>query len=164
MDIVKKAREFAKEKHEGQTYGDLPYSFHLDGVRRLVTFYTNGDPVCETVAWLHDVIEDTEANYMEVKKRFGFVIADAVKLVTDKPGKNRFERHLNTYYRIRTNEIALIVKLCDRLSNMRQSRGTPKAGMYIKEYERFKFALYTPGHDLLWEALDLAAHELRMQR
>lgn len=163
MDIVEKAKQFAIEKHGDQKYGgDRPYSYHLEQVAG-ATYIFGNDPICTVVAWLHDVLEDTETTYLEVVEKFGATIAKAVRALTDKSGNNRANRQLNTYYIIRDNPIALKVKLCDRLANMQESVGVQdKAGMYKKEYLWFKFALYRPGqHEGLWNALDVAWEELK---
>ena len=80
--------------------------------------------------------------------------------MTDKEGKNRRERHLNTYAYIRENEEAVLVKLCDRISNIEESlknQKENKKSMYKKEYSSFKFALYDPRHSIakkLWDVYD----------
>ncbi len=163
MDIVEEAKQFAIEKHGDQKYGgDRPYKYHLEEVAG-ATYLFCKDPLCAAVAWLHDVLEDTDTKYIEIENKFGPTIAKAVLALTDKDGKNRATRQLNTYYIIRDNPIALKVKLCDRLCNMQESVGVEdKAGMYKKEYLWFKFALYRPGqHTGLWNNLDAAWEELK---
>ncbi len=163
MDLVEEAKQFAIEKHGDQKYGgDRPYSYHLQQVVGATYIFAN-DQLCATVAWLHDVLEDTDTKYSEIEKKFGRTIAQAVLALTDKDGKNRATRQLNTYYIIRDNPIALLVKLCDRFANMEESIGVQdKAGMYKKEYLWFKFALYKPGqHDGLWRALDNSWEKLK---
>ena len=161
MDIVQKAMVIATKAHEGQTYGDKPYTYHLRRVADIVKLNTN-DPVCEAVAWLHDTLEDTSTTYRDLRKVFGETIADAVLELTESDGYNRLTRQLYTYHRVRQNNIAMVVKLCDRLSNMQESKGKSKGKVYLKEYERFKFALFIPDMwDDLWDQLDIAYDELK---
>ena len=88
---------------------------------------------------------------------FGQGVAEIVSDVTDGAGKNRLERHLNTYYRTRMNDLSILVKMCDRWHN--QQRSTERAErfmeMYHREYLYFKFALYQPNfYEDFWAELD----------
>lgn len=161
MDIVQKAQEVATEAHADQFYGDKPYTYHLRRVAEMVHLYTK-DPVGEAVAWLHDILEDTSTSYRDLDNIFGETIADAVLELTEPCGPNRMTRQLYNYHRIRGNNISMIVKLCDRMVNMQESKGSAKGKMYLKEYERFKFALFVPDlWDDLWDDLDAAYDELK---
>ena len=164
MDIVKEARYYAILKHKDQKYDNKPYLVHLEGVAELVEEHSEGCPVCQAVAYLHDIVEDTDVTTRQLCDLFGFVIGNSVYDLTDKEGKNRVERQLNTYHRIKGNRIAMIVKLCDRLFNMRQSAGKPLGNMYLKEYLRFKFALYNDdmSFEKLWGELDKAYEDLKL--
>lgn len=160
MDIVEKAKEFAIKAHGSQKYGEHPYSYHLEKVAGAAAAFTC-DPIYQAVAWLHDVLEDTDTNISSIINTFGPFIADTVHDLTDKPGKNRLEKHLNTYSKLRKNKIAKTIKLCDRLVNMQESVGKDIGKMYKKEYLQFKFAFYEPGeHKEIWNALDATYKKL----
>lgn len=154
---LKEARECAIELHGNQLYGHHPYIIHPDRVVFLLQRF-GASLTAQIAGYLHDTKEDTGVTLEELKQKFGEEVALIVDLVTDKPGKNRLERHLNTYYLIRTNKEAVMVKLCDRLANMENcvaNRSKNHAQMYEKEYMQFKFALYTPNEfEEIWAELD----------
>lgn len=153
-DLINRVVDYAREKHKGMKYDDK--DFFDTHVRHVVDVLQNFNPTEAEIcaAYLHDSIEDTEATYEEIVLLFGEEIADIVSRVTDKPGKNRLERHLNTYYILRRNPSAIKVKLADRISNMSRSLGLEFEKMYEKEYVAFKFALYDGNHLEMWEELD----------
>lgn len=73
-------------------------------------------------ALLHDLIEDSEVAYENIKKEFGTKIADNVLLLTiDKEIKDRTERDKNNLDKIITagDRVIIIVKLDDILDNSR---------------------------------------------
>ena len=152
------ALAFAKEKHKNQRYGSHPYDVHFLEVVALLKKY-GADKVGILAGYLHDTMEDTETTYEEIKFSFGVDVADIVYLLTDKPGKNRTERHLATYHLIRGSKTATLVKLCDRMANMQQclrSKDLARSKMYSKEYMSFKFALFSDivEHEQVWKDLD----------
>jgi (p)ppGpp synthase/HD superfamily hydrolase len=55
--VKNKAKEFAIIAHGDQKYGEHPYSVHVDEVAHIASEYGELD---EAVAFLHDVVEDTE--------------------------------------------------------------------------------------------------------
>lgn len=149
------AREFAIRHHRDQKYGDQPYVVHLDAVAK------NAEPYGEqaqTVAYLHDILEDTSCSFEELEAAFGRDVANAVQLLTDEPGTNRKERKLKTNKKLRetSNSLALLVKACDRLANARASQAHPeKLNMYSREYAEFKASVHRPGLcDEIWSELD----------
>jgi len=176
------AREFAIKAHGDQRYGKEPdappYSVHLDQVARLVATVLEGPPWPGTltgwgydqaasavaVAYLHDVVEDTDCTLDDVKAAFGSQVAEAVALVTDEPGKNRKERKAKTYAKLANAPtstaglVARIVKAADRLANVRACKKNGNEGllrMYQKEHSAFRQAVRLPGLcDALHEALD----------
>lgn len=163
-DLINRVVEYAREKHKGMKYDGK--DFFDTHVRHVVDVLQNYNPseaeVC--AAYLHDSIEDTNATYEEIVLLFGEEIADIVSRVTDKPGKNRLERHINTYYILRRNPSAIKVKLADRLSNMSRSLGLKFASMYEKEYVAFKFALYDGNHQEMWTELDSLYEQVKKEK
>jgi len=141
-----KAREFAIRRHGGQKYGKHPYSVHLDAVANISLDY--GDDAV-AIAYLHDVVEDTDTTLNEIEAEFGLFISQCVSLLTDEPGVNRKERKAKTYEKM-TNvsgefKLALIVKTADRLANIRACVAQNNRGlfrMYTKEHSVFKQAVY----------------------
>lgn len=163
-DLIKRVVDYAREKHEGMKYDGK--DFFDTHVRHVVDVLQNYNPTEAEVcaAYLHDSIEDTPATYEEIVLLFGEEIADIVSRVTDKPGKNRLERHLNTYYILRRNPSAIKVKLADRISNMSRSLGLEYEKMYAKEYIVFKFALYDGSHQEMWAELDKIYEEIKRKK
>lgn len=156
--LLVEAKTFAAFWHKDQKYGDGPYTDHLESVACCTFSYTK-DPLCEIVAWLHDILEDTPCPIKSIEDSFGSTIANAVVAITEPKEGSRGHRHLMTYWKIRANPIALAVKLCDRLSNMQASLGVKhKRRLYITEYPIFKAALYNPTdsekYQKLWSRLD----------
>jgi (p)ppGpp synthase/HD superfamily hydrolase len=165
-DLIERAKLFALNAHKDQTHGSVPITVHLEAVTNKateeITKYFDGyfDGIIDVViaaAWLHDTVEDTDTDISTIEKEFGIDVAEIVWDVTDGPGENRLQRHLNTYHRTRQNDLSIFVKMCDRWHN--QKRSTENAErfmeMYHREYLYFKFALYTPGvFDDFWEQLD----------
>lgn len=157
-------RAFAITAHSGQTYGDAPYSVHLEAV---VVIVATVDPSyrAKAVAYLHDVLEDTEADVLDIADLFGHTIASAVSLVTDPEGyPNRKTRKSKLHKSLaaldpatESHRLALLVKAADRLANVRASTGDApsKLRMYQKEHKAFRPACYRPGLcDAIWAELD----------
>ncbi|MCW5201811.1 HD domain-containing protein [Desulfobulbus sp. US4] len=163
--MITKAREFALKHHGEQKYGEHPYVVHLDAVAELVQQYGETAVV---IAYLHDVVEDTDASLHDIKKEFGGLIADCVAVLTDEPGGDRKERKGKTYSKMARvcgeTEIALLVKAADRLANMRACVADKKERLlkvYKAEYPVFKEAVYRPGMcEEIWvELTGLAGEE-----
>lgn len=154
-----KARDFAIAAHKNQMYGVHPYSYHLDAVASIVRKYGEA---AEVVAYLHDVVEDTDVSLDEIEKQFGSLVARCVAILTDEPGKDRKERKSKTYAKMAkvTGEknLALLVKAADRLANVRASvadKNNKLIEMYKSEYSVFKSAVYRDGLcEEIWHELE----------
>lgn len=157
--LVPRAAEYARAKHAGQTYGpDKPYSYHLERAAGIAACSLRSD-AATAAAWLHDVLENTDATLEELERLFGYEVRAIVEAVTDSPGKNRRERHALTYPRTRALPLAVGVKLCDRIANVEACRednpGLLK--MYRDEQAEFRAALYREGEwKMLWGRLEVA--------
>jgi (p)ppGpp synthase/HD superfamily hydrolase len=83
--IWQQAASFAARLHAGQVRKDglTPYVAHPFRVALTVRHaFAVDDPVALAAALLHDVIEDTTADYDEVQEQFGTEVADAVAALT----------------------------------------------------------------------------------
>ena len=157
--MLEQARAFALAAHGDQMYGARPYSFHLDAVVRLLSPY---GIEAQVIGYLHDVVEDTEVSEGEIRQHFGRLIAECVGLLTDAPGANRAERKARTYARLATvdgpTEVALVVKVADRLANVRTCLIDDRRGLrevYSREHPAFRRAAYREGLcEPLWVELD----------
>ncbi len=148
MDVPS-ARAFALSAHASQQYGDESYSVHLDAVARIAAPYGES---AQIIAYLHDVVEDTEIQLTQVQEHFGMLVAECVALLTDEPGQNRKERKSKTYAKLAkvsgATELALIVKASDRLANVRACVAGDKRDlwlMYETEHPIFRTSAYRAG-------------------
>lgn len=108
---VRRARALAVDAHRGQVdKAGLPYIEHPT---RVVGHLE--DPTAEeaTVAWLHDVVEDTSVTLEDIEAAFGSRVAGAVDAITCRPGESK----LDYYARVKLNPIALTVKAADLSDN-----------------------------------------------
>ncbi|MEJ7553456.1 MAG: bifunctional (p)ppGpp synthetase/guanosine-3',5'-bis(diphosphate) 3'-pyrophosphohydrolase, partial [Aquificaceae bacterium] len=123
---VKKAIEFIEEKHAGQyRKSGEPYVVHpLEVAIILAELDMDIDTV--VAGLLHDVLEDTETTYEELKENFGKDVADIVEGVT-KLGKIHFkdvetqkaENYRKLILAFSKDLRVIFVKLADRLHNMK---------------------------------------------
>jgi len=157
--MKEKAREFAVERHGEQKYGDLPYFVHLDEVAEIASKY--GDKAI-TVAYLHDVVEDTETELEEIENEFDSFTSKCVAVLTDERGANRKERKAKTYDKMAKVggelELALLVKAADRLANLRAcvaQDNTSLLSMYKNEHPTFKSSVYRSNLcETLWKEIE----------
>lgn len=143
LDVIEKAIDFARIAHKGQTYADQEYFYHLQKTYEVaVKFELNND--IQVACYLHDVLEDTDVSFHELRNEFGILIAYIVYLVTDEEGSNRKERKLKTYAKTKTNDNAILLKLCDRIANVEACIEFDQDGlmkMYQKEQPLFESEL-----------------------
>lgn len=126
------AYEFAEKAHAGQmrSSGD-PYITHPLAVSFiLLELGMDTDTIC--AAMLHDVVEDTETTLDEIKKRFGQDVAMLVDGVTKLGKIPLFTKEEQQAENVRKILLAMsqdirviIIKLCDRLHNMRTLNHRP---------------------------------------
>ena len=126
-DLVVRTYEYASKAHEGQErLSGLPFIQHPLAVADLVTTLKLDVPsVC--AALLHDVREDSPDRTEDLEENFGREIALVVEGVT-KLKKYQFtskqERQAENFKKMlvaMSKDIrVLLVKLCDRLNNMRE--------------------------------------------
>ena len=123
---IRSAYEFAREMHEGQfRESGEPYITHPLAVAGiLVDLGMDTDAIC--AALLHDVVEDTDATYDDVKKKFGSDVANLVDGVTKLDKINLASKEEQQAENIRKIFLSMakdirviIIKLADRLHNMR---------------------------------------------
>lgn len=146
------ARYFAIEIHGNQKYDSYPYIKHLEDVYNVLISFGIYDSELLSAAFLHDAIEDGATSYNKIKEKFGILIAEMVYAITDELGRNRKERHMKTYPKIRSNLKGIVLKLADRISNVTfsASKDVKKSllDMYKKEYDEFKSNIYLEKEDI----------------
>lgn len=126
------AYDFAAAAHEGQKRSSgEPYIVHPLAVATfLVELGMDTDTIC--VALLHDVVEDTDSTLDDIRKKFGQDVAmlvDGVTKLNRIPIYNKEEQHAENIRKIflaMSQDIrVMIIKLCDRLHNMRTLKFLP---------------------------------------
>ena len=158
LSQVRAAYEFAAAAHEGQRRGTgEPYVQHpLETALILAELQMDRISICAGL--LHDVPEDTSHTIEEVKERFGEEIARLVDGVT-KLSRIHWEtleeqqaENLRKMFLAMAEDIrVVIVKLCDRLHNVRTLDG--KGEDARKRIARETLEIYAPlAHRLgIWE-------------
>ena len=146
---IKKAFDFAKKAHEGQTrkVSGIPYfEGHVEQVYNLVKNLTDDENIlCASL--MHDVIEDCNKNiysYENIKIKFGKEIADLVQELTSndeeirKIGKDKYLLKKM----LKMTPKAFLVKLCDRYHNISDLDSNEQNEKFrIKYYNETKFIM-----------------------
>ena len=122
---LRAAFEFAKEAHRPQKRkSGEPYIIHPVNVARIVAeeLELGADPVI--AAFLHDVVEDTSYTIDDIRERFGEDVAFLVGVVTKEKKDNYVHsKQVDNFRQIlasmQYDVRALLIKLADRLHNMR---------------------------------------------
>ena len=122
---IRAAFEFAREAHSPQRRkSGEPYIIHPVNVARIVAeeLELGADPVI--AAFLHDVVEDTQYTIDDIRQRFGDEVAFLVGVVTkEKKDKYVQSKQIDNFRQIlasmQYDVRALLIKLADRLHNMR---------------------------------------------
>jgi (p)ppGpp synthase/HD superfamily hydrolase len=113
------------------------------------------------------VLEDTPIMREDLKTQFGPEVAELVWRVTDEPGASREDRKPATYRKTRENELAVILKLADRIANVEEgiNAKSNKLGMYRREQAEFagilRDATEHPMAVAMWKQLDLLLENSR---
>lgn len=121
-------REFAKEAHHGQTRRDgrTPYFDHCEQVAYRLD---PEDHIGKSVAYLHDIIEDTEETSESLlEKGVHPQVVRAVVALTKVEG----EVYLDYLMSVKKNEIATRVKIADMISNLADSPTREQIKKYAK--------------------------------
>lgn len=113
------ARVLATSAHAGQVdKAGRPYIEHPARVAALVAVELGAQHPAVAVAWLHDVVEDTDVSLVEIRQAFGQQIAAGVDAMTRR-GAEEPEAY---YARVRADELALAVKRADIADNTDPAR------------------------------------------
>lgn len=130
--MIERACVFAQEKHAGQTrYSGEPYYTHpLEVGRLLAEVGMSAEVVVSGI--LHDTLEDTDTSVKELEKEFTKKVAFFVNGVSNL-GKVRYQgldarvKSLQKLLVATSKDIrVIIIKLLDRLHNMRTLGAVPK--------------------------------------
>ena len=158
MAVVDQAVEYASEKHKEQKRKDgSPYIIHPLAVAEIVV-EMGLDIDAILGALLHDCIEDTDASFDEIAKKFGRVTAELVEGVTKLTRANfssseeQQMENLRKMFMAMSKDIRVVlIKIADRLHNMRTMQYQSPAKQISKCRETMD--IYAP-----------LAHRLGMQK
>ncbi len=125
IERLRSAFQFAREAHSPQKRkSGEPYIIHPVNVARIVAeeLELGADPVI--AAFLHDVVEDTSYTIEDIRERFGDEVAFLVGVVTkEKKDQYVHSKQVDNFRQIlasmQYDVRALLIKLADRLHNMR---------------------------------------------
>lgn len=127
LQLIRRAFEYAKKKHEGQfRKSKEPYIIHPRDVAITLAEY-EVDPNTIVAGLLHDILEDTDTTYEEIKSEFGEEIADIVEGLTklkqlqyqNSKAQQQAKNHQKMVLAMAKDIRVILVKLADRLNNMR---------------------------------------------
>lgn len=166
--VILQAKNFASELHSGHFYPDgRPYFSHLESVSNLAKQATTLDSSLDegtllSVSYLHDAIEDTQADYNQILDCFGSEIANAVASLTKNEQLSKQLQIQDSLSRIvTTSKEAQVVKLADRIANLGQTLllNDHKWTKEYKEYYREEslFINKVVGQSSLYLSLKLSA-------
>ncbi len=131
-NLVDKAKEIAYQAHKGQTdKAGKPYTEHLE----FVAAHVEGERE-KCVAYLHDVLEDTDYAPEKIKEIFGQEIFDAVCAMTHRKDEDYFDY----VRRAAQNPIAIKVKEADLKNNMMLERLPKVTEKELERIEKYKKA------------------------
>jgi GTP pyrophosphokinase len=166
-DRVTDAFVFACEHHADQRRkSGEDFIVHPVGVAKIcASMRLDTETLC--AALLHDTVEDTSASIAEVRERFGEEVGNLVDGVTKLTGitfSSRDEAQAENYRKMivamASDVRVILIKLADRLDNMRTLGALPKPKQIDKARETLE--IYSPIahrlgiHALKWELEDLA--------
>ena len=146
LPLIVRALEFAAHKHREQKRKDVnasPYINHpIQLANVLVLEGRVSDPVVIAAALLHDTIEDTQTTWQELRGAFGDEVADIVLEVTDTKWIAKTARKRLQVAKARhASEKAQLVKLADKICNVRDVAAHPPAGWSLeRRREYFEWA------------------------
>ena len=148
---IETAEKIARQLHKGQFRADgvTPYIEHPKAVAELVKEY-GGSEKCVCVAWLHDIMEenaegtrkllgldriDSKARFimdMRGREDWASILFDLARISDHwEPDQKEIKERGRVVYLAKlllsASSDMLLVKLCDMLANIRESKGTRKS-------------------------------------
>ena len=138
VDIIAKAFNFARQAHKGErSLSGEPYIMHPIAVALIACKEIGLGSTSICAALLHDVVEDTDYTTEDIENMFGPKIAQIVEGLTKISGgifgdkasaqAENFKKLLLTM----SDDIRVVlIKICDRLHNMRTLQSQPANKQY----------------------------------
>ena len=129
-----KAYEIAKSAHLGQV--DKAGEDYIKHPQKVASFVKSDEE--KAVAYLHDVIEDTELTLEDLHEyEFSKEVIEAVDIITKKKGED-YQSYLNS---VKKNKLARAVKLADLRHNSDLTRLTKVTEKDIERKENYQKAI-----------------------
>jgi guanosine-3',5'-bis(diphosphate) 3'-pyrophosphohydrolase len=137
-----KTLAFATQKHRHQRRKDIEASPYINHPITLVDILVNEadvtDPDTLIAALLHDTIEDTDTTVEEIEAEFSLTIANLVMEVTDDGSLPQLERKaLQIKHAPGLTYKAKLVKLADKIANLRDIDRSPPAGWTLQRRQAY---------------------------
>ncbi|WP_127112840.1 RelA/SpoT family protein [Shimia sediminis] len=148
-DLIRRAYDFGRDMHDGQfRHSGEPYFTHPIEVSQILAEQHLDDATIIT-ALLHDTIEDTKASYSAVEEMFGNEVAMLVDGVTkltnlqlSSTETKQAENFRKLFMAMSKDLRVILVKLADRLHNMRTIRAMRPEKQQVKARETMD--IYAP--------------------
>jgi guanosine-3',5'-bis(diphosphate) 3'-pyrophosphohydrolase len=142
LKLLLKALGFAAHKHKDQRRRDIeasPYINHPITLANILcneAHVTDSEVIC--AALLHDTVEDTDTTDVELEQEFGVAIRDIVMDVTDDKTLGKAERkQLQIDHAAHIGDKAKLVKLADKISNLRDMASCPPSGWDLERRREY---------------------------
>ena len=175
QDLIRRAFDYACDHHAGQLRKSGEDFIHHPWSVAQICAGMKLDSSTIAAALMHDVIEDTNAELDEVREEFGDEVALLVEGVT-KLSKINFasreqaqaENYRKMIMAMAQDVRVVLIKLADRLHNMRTIEALPKQKQTAKARETLE--IYAPLahrlgiHSIKWELEDRAFQTLHPRR
>lgn len=138
VEIIQKAFEFANEAHKGiRRRSGEPYILHPIAVSKIVVQEIGLGSTSICAALLHDVVEDTDYTVEDIENHFGkriAIIVDGLTKISGGVFAERVSEQAENFRKLlltMSEDIRVIlIKIADRLHNMRTLGSMPPAKQY----------------------------------
>ena len=142
LALLLKALAFAAHKHRDQRRKDADASPYINHPIALADVLVNEGGITDfevlCAALLHDTVEDTATSHEELVDAFGSRIARIVAEVTDDQRLPKAERkRLQIEHAPKLSHEAKLVKLADKICNLRDVAHSPPAGWDLARRQQY---------------------------
>ena len=142
METVLRAAAFAAAKHRMQRRKDAEASPYINHPLSLAHILAGEGGVTDKLvlaaALLHDTVEDTNTTFDELQREFGAEVAATVAEVTDDKSLPKEERKLLQVTNAASkSDAAKLVKLADKISNLRDIASTPPVDWSVERRQAY---------------------------